>query len=325
MVLFFNVLFSTGTYPIQWSESIIQPLFKKGDSTNPDNYRGISLLNICSKIYSHILNARLHSWIESNSIINDSQAGFRKKHSTVDHIFTLFAMIQKQLLQHKKLYVAFIDFKKAFDSVVRENLWKILKKRGIQGKMHRSLTSMYNIVKARVRVGGDLSEAFNCPLGLKQGEVCSPVLFSLFINELAMEIIQKGKHGIQIIPDLLEILILMFADDMILLSDTVTGLQNQLKILHSSASKLGLIVNLDKSNIVVFRNGGYISEREQWFYGTTKMKIVNMYKYLVVIMSTRLSFTHCLNEMACKAKKGVIRIFKLLWSLGEKSPTVFFK
>eukprot|EP00745_Piridium_sociabile_P010012 TRINITY_DN16984_c0_g1_i1.p1 TRINITY_DN16984_c0_g1~~TRINITY_DN16984_c0_g1_i1.p1 ORF type:complete len:102 (-),score=2.31 TRINITY_DN16984_c0_g1_i1:37-342(-) len=98
--------------------------------------------------------------------------------------------------------------------------------------MYRAVTSIYKIVKARVRVGGDLSDAFMCPLGLKQGEVCSPVLFSLFINELATEIIQKGKHGIQLIPDFLEILILMFADDIILLSDSITGLQNQLHVLY---------------------------------------------------------------------------------------------
>ena len=191
--------------------------------------------------------------------------------------------------------------------------------------MYNAITSMYHVVKARVRAGGELSDAFMCPLGLKQGEVCSPVLFSLFINELASEIINKGKHGVQLIPDLLELLILMFADDVILLSDSITGLQNQLNVLCDTALSLGLTVNLDKSNIVVFRNGGYLSLKEKWFYGGSKMNVVNMYKYLGVILSTKLSFSHMLYDIANKGKRRVINIFKLLRQTGERSPKIFFK
>ena len=108
-----------------------------------------------------------------------------------------------------------------------------------------------------------------CPRGLKQGEICSPVLFSLFINELANEIMQLGRHGIQLIPDLIEIFILLFADDVILVSDTVCGLQNQLNVLFDTANRLSLFVNMDKSKIVVFRNGGHIALREKWKYGGT--------------------------------------------------------
>ena len=87
--------------------------------------------------------------------------------------------------------------------------------------------STNNVVKIKVRAGNDLTKSFMCPRGLKQGEICSPVLFSLFIDELANEIMQRGKHGIQLIPDLVEMFILLFADDVILVSDTVCGLQNQ--------------------------------------------------------------------------------------------------
>ena len=95
--------------------------------------------------------------------------------------------------------------------------------------------------------------------GLKQGEVCSPVLFSLFINELTKDIIENGKHGIQLAPDLTELLIFLFADDVVLLSDSVFGLQTQLNVLFNTAKRLDLIVNLNKSNIVVFRNRGHLT------------------------------------------------------------------
>ena len=107
---------------------------------------------------------------------------------------------------------------------------------------------MYDVVKAKVRANGETSEAFDCPRGVKQGEVCSPALFSILINELADEISSKGRHGIQMLPDIVQIFILMFADDIILLSDTVCGLQNQLNSLQRCAQLLDFTVNLRKSN-----------------------------------------------------------------------------
>ena len=101
-----------------------------------------------------------------------------------------------------------------------------------------------------------------CRKGLKQGEITSPLLFSLFINELAADIIKNGTHGIQSLPDMIELFILLFADDIVLLSDTIVGLQNQLDVLAQNAMKLDLYVNLDKTNIVIFRNGGYIAKKE---------------------------------------------------------------
>ena len=104
------------------TDAITQPLFKKGDHEIPDNYRGISLLSICSKLYSYILNKRLTCWIDDNNLLSETQAGFRKTYSTTDHLFTLLVLIQQQLLCHKELYVAFIDFGKAFDTVIRTKL-----------------------------------------------------------------------------------------------------------------------------------------------------------------------------------------------------------
>ena len=77
LVRYFNKLFSSGLYSDNWSEAIIQPLFKKGDPQIPDNYRGITLLSIYSELYSYILNKRLTCWIDDNSLLSGTQAGFR--------------------------------------------------------------------------------------------------------------------------------------------------------------------------------------------------------------------------------------------------------
>jgi len=325
LVKFFNHIFDHGIFPDDWSSSVLQPLHKKGDINVTDNYRGISLLNVCSKLYSFVLNKRLTVFMEENDIVGEEQAGFRAGRCTTDHIFTLLSCIQKQLLRHRKLYVAFIDFRKAFDSVRRDKLWRILNANGINGKFLNALKSMYIVVKARVRAGGELTDAFMCPRGLKQGENNSPNLFALFINELTREINQFGKHGIQLSPEFIQILILLFADDVALLSDSIIGLQTQLNILYDIAKRLDLIVNLDKSNIVVFRNGGFLSQNERWLFGDARLEVVSMYKYLGVTLTTRLSFQPTMRDLAERGRKGCAAIIKMLWSIGEFSPNIFFK
>ena len=89
LVHLFNTIFTSGEYPKAWTEAIILPLYKKGSIHDPDNYRGTSLLNVCGKLYSHINNTRLSIWAEDHDVLGDIQAGFRKDHSTNDHIFTL--------------------------------------------------------------------------------------------------------------------------------------------------------------------------------------------------------------------------------------------
>ena len=74
---YFHKLFNTGTFPSEWSESVILPIYKKCYVNSPNNYRGISLLNVDGKLYSYILNKRLTQWIEDNKMLNEAQAGFR--------------------------------------------------------------------------------------------------------------------------------------------------------------------------------------------------------------------------------------------------------
>ena len=125
LVKLFNKIFDGGMFPREWSKSIIVSSHKKGDVNQPDNYRGIALTSDISKVYTNILNKRLAEWAEVEEKIIEEQAGFRAGYSTLDHIFSLYAMVQK----HTKLYVAYVDFKKAFDSVNRNALWSVLRKK----------------------------------------------------------------------------------------------------------------------------------------------------------------------------------------------------
>ena len=111
-------------------------------------------------------------------------------------------------------------------------------------------------------------------------------------------------------PTEIELFILLFADDLTLLASTVIGLQNQLNALFVAAKRLGLTVNLDKSNVMVFRKGGYLAAKERWFWDDQKVEVVNTYKYLELICSTGQSFTAAMEYIAIRAKKRYNRNFK---------------
>ena len=110
--------------PEEWKESIIVPIHKKGGKTDCNNYRGISLLPTTYKILSNILLSRLTPY--AKEILGDHQCGFRRNRSTIDHIFCIRQILEKKWEYNEEVHQLFIDFKKAYDSVRREVLYKIL-------------------------------------------------------------------------------------------------------------------------------------------------------------------------------------------------------
>ena len=125
--------------------------------------------------------------------------------------------------------------------------------------------------------------------------------------------------------DAFELFILLLADDIILVSETVVGLQTQLNNLHRVAASLQLNVNLGKSNIIVFRNGGYLGARENWVYGNVTMPVVNVYKYLGILFSTRLSFAAACKDLASRAKYALLYVMRTLYTLENNSFSLFIK
>lgn len=123
-------------------------MLKKGDANNPENYRGISLLSVLSKVCTAILNKRLYEWAENEHKICIERARFRTNFTTTDHIFTLISCLLGP--RKCKLYVAFFDFLKAFDSVDRNSLWLVLIKVKTSTKMLHILQGISDSVQACV-------------------------------------------------------------------------------------------------------------------------------------------------------------------------------
>ena len=141
--LFNNVLVS-GEVPEVWCTGVILPIFKnKGDENSPDNYRGITILSCLGKLFSSVLNNRINMFLEDSGLLAEEQAGFRKNYSTVDHMFSMKMLIDIYLSKPKRLYWAFIDYRKAFDSIHRTALWRKLLSHNIDGSVLRVIHNIY--------------------------------------------------------------------------------------------------------------------------------------------------------------------------------------
>ena len=116
------------------------------------------------------------------------------------------------------------------------------------------MPSIYKSVKACLRANCALSEYCNCYLGLRQGCLISPILFLLFINELTTVIQESGFRGVQLYPGLVEIFLLLFADEVVLIPDAIVGLQSQLNLLKEFRIESRLVVNTLKTKVMVFKN-----------------------------------------------------------------------
>ena len=145
----------------------------------------------------------------------------------------------------------------------------------------------------------------------------------MFFNELAVELSKRGWHGIQLIRGAIEIFLLLFADDVILLSNTIVGLQNQLDNLTREADRLYLTIILDKTNVMVFRMGGHLAVSEKWLYGNRVVKVTNAYLYLGMMFTTKLSLIAVLSEGCRKGKKGLMKIQKSMRKLSTIDPCLF--
>ena len=305
----FNKILDSGTFPSIWTKGIIVPLHKKGSLESPNNYRGITLVSCFGKIFTSILNDRLQNWAQETEINSDAQFGFKAKHSTVDAIFILTSLIERHLQNKKRFYCAFIDLKRAFDSVYRDGLWFKLIKNGVDGKLLSLLRSMYSEVKSCVRHLNTLSDLFDCDVGLMQGEICSPILFSLFISDIETSLHDNVDAGITL--EQLSLYLILFADDMVIFSDTPEGLQLSLNRLQRYCDSWNLTVNSDKTKVMVFRKGGRLSNNEQWFYNGVTLEIVNQFNYLGLVFTSGGSFMQATKTLSGKALRAMCSLLSI--------------
>jgi len=185
-----NVCWNFGDIPEEWSTAIVIPIHKKEDRNNPDNYRGISLLNTGYEIHSKIIAKRLTAI--TRVLLLEEQNGFRKGRSCMDCIFSASQIIEKHLTSPHVL--CSLILKKPFDSVDRDKLWTIMLSKGIPTHLITKIQKIYKENIIRVNAGNGISEDSRAiSQGVRQGCPLSSVLLDLYLGEVIRICLQKIK------------------------------------------------------------------------------------------------------------------------------------
>jgi Reverse transcriptase (RNA-dependent DNA polymerase) len=282
----FNLMFRNACVPADWGSALLTLVYKSGVRTDWGNYRPVAVMQAIAKVFASVLNNRLMAWAEANGIRANSQAGFRPKYSTSMQACVLNHLIEQHRHQREPLYVCFVDFKKAYDSVPRDQLWKRLYDKGVRGRMLFILQALYSNVTFSIKFQEGVSEEFNCNMGVRQGCPLSPFLFGVYIEkldeQLRAELPMAGPVLGADTPSATRVPMLLYADDLGLIACSPTELQLLLDQLSIFSESAGMTVNLNKTKVVVFRNRKPKKENpsEAWVYQGVTIEVAESYKYL---------------------------------------------
>lgn len=245
--ILFTVCFLTGYIPQLWRSTLLCPIFKKGDSKDINNYRPISLTETIRKLYETAVLPAMLSYIEP---LTKYQNGFRSDRNTIDHVATLQYICQTVKPENSThLCLAFLDIKSAYDKVNRSRLWSKLADRGAPSKLINVAKSLFDYNTSQVVLNNKRGESFPLLAGLLQGSIISPMLYSLYIDDLATALHKVGplvcaNNGVTLINCLL------YADDIVLIATNYKNLQALLLICERHAIENDYLYNPKKCEVL---------------------------------------------------------------------------
>ncbi len=236
LTIIFQQSLETGQTPTEWKEAHVAPIFKKGDRSDPVNYRPVSLTSICCKTLEHIIVSNIMDHLDARSILVDNQHGFRSRRSCETQLIQTTQDFASNLDNKIQTDVAVLDFTKAFDKVDHRLLLYKLQYYGIRGNTLNWIESFLTNRSQRVVVDGNISNSIEVTSGVRQGSVLGPALFLIFINDMADELHSEAR---------------LFADDCLLYKkiesdEDCTLLQQDLDKINLWADKWKMEFNVSK-------------------------------------------------------------------------------
>lgn len=293
--------------PKEWTEAYIVSIFKKGDRRRCENYRGVSVLSSMGRLYGKIVKEKLEEQLIDK--ISDDQAGFSAGRSCIDHIYTLQQLIEKKMAKNRAVHLAFIDLKKAYDSVPRIKLWETMQKVGIPKELIKATKNLYKCNRVNIKMGNKISGTFRTTKGLLQGCSTSPTLFKIFLEETLKPWKRKCEEmGVPIRDD--HLYTLSFADDQVVIAQDEEDLSYMVRKLEEEYKKNGLEMNLNKTEYLTTSSDALVNleiEDGRQLKGTDK------FKYLGFIISREGTTEEEIKCRVGQSRNTIKQLNQVLW------------
>ena len=269
-----NDIYFTGYLPEELKHSIFVKLPKKPNANQCTDYITLCLMSNVTKIILRVLMVR-------NSRIFDreagrTQSGFRKGMGTREGIFNFRNIVEKLLEKHKKIYICFIDYEKAFDRVYHGKLMKIIKKYEIDGKDIRLIKNLYWHQTASIKTEDGLTASFPIKRGVRQGCVLSPPLFNVYTDHIFRNV--EDMPGVKICGEYINNL--RYADDTVLIAESEEELQKLVNEVKERSLEYGLKMNTKKTKTMVVRRNVDEACRINIVVDGVTLEQVDKYTYL---------------------------------------------
>ena len=299
----FNKMLMHGQVPQQFQRGTIIPIVKdqQGDKGDMNNYRGITIAPIISKVFEHVLRIRFQPFLSTSSY----QFGFKKKSSTSLAIQCLKETINYYTSKGSNTYCSFLDASKAFDRLVHAGLFLKLMQRQVPLIFLNIIIQWYSDLRCRVRWGETFSDWFCIKAGVRQGGVLSPDLYCIYVDEL-VELLSELGIGCHLRNIFLSIL--LYADDMALISPSLQSLQRLLSATEDYCKKWDIMLNAKKTKNMSFGTKQHLANLT---LDNKPIEWVQSWTYLGVTLQSHKSFNCCVDSKIksfYRAANAILRI-----------------
>ena len=293
----FRKSLSEGQLPVSWKTSIIIPIHKKGSKYDPLNYRPLSMTSIPCKKLENLIATELYKFLEANSLLSPHQFGFRAGHTTADQLNIVYNEVSNLIDRGHVVDIIFFDFSKAFDVVSHDILILKLYDLGIRGQVLQWISDFLIGRTMQVEVSGIQSAPRQVLSGVPQGSVLGPVLFLIYVNNIANSLSSQYK---------------VFADDIKMYctipysspaaySAASSVCQSDIDKLHAVGSSWGLSMNSSKCVVMRFKGRGINLPPPHYMLNQEQLEVVSSHRDLGVVVDSDLKFHSHARETAHKA------------------------
>ena len=299
----FNSSISVGIFPEILKVSRITPVYKSNDVKIRSNFRPIALLSTISKAIEKLMKTRVDKFVDANDILYDKQFGFRSGYNTSDAILEFVDRCTSSLDNREYFIAIFLDLSKAFDTVNRDILIDKLSRMGIRGRAGEWIGSYLTDRKIYVNLNNCNSRTATMNIGVPQGSVSAPWLFSLYVNDM-----HRSAERLSF---------LHFADDTTIfrsgnnLSQLCNEINEDLRDVSSWLIANRLSLNVNKTKFMLFTHSPVDINSVQITINNSIIAHVDNIKFLGVTIDSRLNFNIHINLLS-KRLSCVIGIVRKL-------------